>query len=78
MAREEIDLEHLLRFRLKDGSSMDLYRDGSTVKLCKGDHCMILPRATAQQTVDLCTMLEDAGAQIETQIETDEETENDG
>lgn len=54
--------ELLIRLRLKDGTSIEFRRtENKEVHVCDGDHCVILPHFTGQQTVDLFALLERFG-----------------
>ena len=62
--------EHLIRLRLKDGSAIDFLRtEDNAVHVCNGDHRVVLPKATGQQTLDLFALLEPFG-----EIEEEDET----
>jgi len=51
--------EHLIRLKLKDGTTIDFSRtESNEVHVCHGDHCVILPHCTGQQTIDLIALLE--------------------
>lgn len=61
--------EHLIRLKLKDGTYIDFHRtENNEVHICHGDHCVILPGASAQVTVDLLALLESFG-EIEEEID---------
>ena len=54
--------EHLIRLKLKDGTFVDFHRaENNDVHICHGDHCVILPHCTGQQTLDLFALLEPFG-----------------
>jgi len=54
--------EHLIKFKLKDGTFIDFYRTANNeVHICNNNHCVILPRASGQVTLDLITLLEPFG-----------------
>lgn len=54
--------EHLIRLKLEDGTSIDFLRtENNEVQICHGDHCVFLPKATGQQTLDLFALLEQFG-----------------
>lgn len=54
--------EHLIRLKLKDGTSIDFHRtENNEVRVCHKDHCVILPHGTGQQTLDLFALLEPFG-----------------
>jgi len=56
------EIEHLIRLRLKDGSAIDFRRtENQEVHVCHGDHKVVLPRASGQQTLDLFALLETFG-----------------
>ena len=62
--------EHLIRLKLADGTSIDFRRtEDQEVQVWHGDHCVKLPKATGQQTLDLLSLLEPFG-KIEEQDET--------
>lgn len=55
-------MEHLIRLKLKDGTFIDFRRsENKEVHICHGDHCVILPHCTGQQTLDLFALLEPFG-----------------
>ena len=55
-------IEHLIRLKLEDGTSIDFRRtEDKEVQVWHGDHCVKLPRATGQQTLDLLSLLEPFG-----------------
>jgi len=55
-------MEHLIRLRLKDGSAIDFSRtEDNTVHVSRGDHKVVLPKCTGQQTLDLFALLEPFG-----------------
>ena len=54
--------EHLIRLKLKDGTSIEFRRTkNNEVHICHGGHCVILPHCTGQQTLDLFALLEPFG-----------------
>lgn len=54
--------EHLISLKLKNGKSIDFYRtENKEVQVCLDDHCVILPKATGRQTLDLFALLESFG-----------------
>ena len=54
--------EHLIRIKLKDGSTIDFRRtENKEVHICHAGHCAILPHCTGQQTLDLFALLEPFG-----------------
>ncbi len=54
--------EHLIRLKLKDGTSIDFSRtENKEVHICCAAHCVILPHCTGQQTLDLFALLEPFG-----------------
>ena len=54
--------EHLVRLKLKDGSTIDFRRtENNEVHVCHDDHCVILPKASGQVTLDLFALLEPFG-----------------
>lgn len=57
--------EHLVRIRLKNGDTIEIYKDDKTVKVCHGDHCVEIPKATGHQTLNLITLLEGVGEKME-------------
>ena len=61
--------ELLIRLKLEDGTFIDFRRTkNNEVHVCRGDHCVILPHCTGQQTIDLFALLEPFG-KIEEQID---------
>jgi hypothetical protein len=60
------DTEHLVRLALKDGRTVDFYRDEDhTVRVCSEDHCVILPKATGEVTTSLFALLEPMGTIVD-------------
>ena len=58
----------LVRLKMSNGTYIDFHRDeNNVVQVCNGDHCVILPKATGQQTLDLFALLESFGEIIETE-----------
>ena len=58
--------EHLATIRLKDGSEVDLIRAGKGIRLEGSDGAEVnLPRASAQQAVDLMSLFEGLGGVAE-------------
>ena len=54
--------ERLIRLKLEDGTSIEFRRtENNEVHVCHGDHCVILPRASGQLTLDLFALLEQFG-----------------
>ena len=54
--------EHLIRLKLEDGTYIYFRRtENKEVHICHGDHCVILPKASGQVTLDLFTLLESFG-----------------
>ena len=54
--------EHLIRLKLEDGTFIDFRRtENKEVHVCHGEHCVILPHGTGQQTLDLLALLEPFG-----------------
>ena len=54
--------EHLIRLKLEDGTAIDFRRtENNEVHVCRGDHCVILPKASGQVTLDLFALLEPFG-----------------
>ena len=50
--------EHLIRLKLKDGTSIDFRRtENNEVHICHDNHCVILPKASGQVTLDLFALL---------------------
>jgi len=63
--------EHLIRLKLEDGTAIDFHRtEDKEIQVWHGDHCVKLPRATGQQTLDLLALLEPFGKIEETKDET--------
>ena len=57
--------EHLATVHLKDGSTIQFFRDEKDVRIRHTDHAVLLPKATAQQTFDLLALFEIAGESVE-------------
>ncbi len=58
----EVDLEHLVSVVLDDGSKIVFSRtDDKEVRVCHGEHCVVLPHASGQVTMDFLTLLEPFG-----------------
>ncbi len=54
--------EHLIRLKLEDGSAIDFRRtENNEVHVCRDGHCVILPKASGQVTMDLFALLESFG-----------------
>jgi len=57
-----MESEHLVRLTLKDGTHIDFHRDDDkTVRVCREDHCVILPKASGMLTTELFALLEPLG-----------------
>lgn len=56
--------EALVRIKLGDGSSIDMSREEAGIKLCRQDHCVILPTATGEQALQLYALLEPLGEPV--------------
>ena len=55
-------LENLISLKLHDGTSIDFRRtENNDVHVCHDDHCVILPGASGQLTLDLFALLESFG-----------------
>lgn len=64
-----MESEYLVRLRLKDGSAIDFHRtENKNVRICHKDHCVILPGASGQVTLDLLALLEPFG-EIEEEVD---------
>jgi hypothetical protein len=62
VAEPNAPAEHLIRLKLEDGTVIDFRRtDTNEVHICHGDHCVVLPRASGQVTLDLFALLEPFG-----------------
>ena len=73
----ELDIEHLISLTLEDGTRINFSRaDNGEVQICHNDHCVILPKASGQVTLDFLALLEPFG-EIE-EIEEIEEEKNEG
>jgi len=58
----EEDQEHLVKIKLKDGTNIDLFRtEKKAVIIRHGEHEVIMPKATGQQTFDMLILLEQFG-----------------
>ena len=54
--------EHLIRLKLEDGTFIDFRRtENNEVHVCHDDHCVIIPNASGQLTLDLFALLEPLG-----------------
>ena len=54
--------EHLISLKLEDGSKIDFSRtEDNEVHVCREGHCVILPKASAQVTIDLISLLSPLG-----------------
>lgn len=54
--------EQLIKLKLEDGTFIEFRRTADNeVQVCHGDHCVILPHGTGQQTLDLFALLEPFG-----------------
>lgn len=60
----------LAKFKL-DGDSIEVYRElNKELRVCRSNHCVIIPRASGQVTLDLLSLiLEPHGEVIEEQDE---------
>ena len=55
-------MEHLVSLILEDGSKIDFSRtDNKEIRVCHGDHCVVLPKASGQVTLDFLALLEPFG-----------------
>ena len=56
------DIEHLISLTLEDGTRINFSRaDNGEVQICHKDHCVILPKASGQVTLDFLALLEPFG-----------------
>ncbi|MCK5235871.1 MAG: hypothetical protein KAR06_02705 [Deltaproteobacteria bacterium] len=70
----EDEPERLVSLKLEDGSSIEFRRTtDNAVHICHGDHKVVFPKCTGQQTLDLLALLEPFGTFEE---ENDERTKN--
>ena len=54
--------EHLISLILKNGQKIDFSRtENKEVRVCRGDHCVTLPKASGQVTLDFLVLLEPFG-----------------
>lgn len=69
---EAIEAEHLMTLKLEDGSEIEFKRTADKeIHVCRDGHCVILPKASGQVTLDLAALLEPFG-------KVEEEQEQDG
>lgn len=62
--------ERLIRLKLKDGTFIDFRRTADNeVRVCHNDHCVILPKASGQLTLDLFALLEPFGEIVEEDLD---------
>ncbi len=62
MTEEIEEVEHLISLILKDGSKMDFSRTANQeVRACHDGHCVTLPKASGQLTLDFLALLEPFG-----------------
>ncbi|GEM_PF-7008048 len=62
--------DRIARLWLKDGTAIDIFRqEDTTVKVCREDRCLILPSGTANQVMELVTLLEPMIDKIENEEE---------
>ncbi len=73
------ELEHLISIMLKDGTKIDFSRtEAKEVRACRDGHCVVLPHASGQVTLDFLALLEPLGKlEEETKEEEKEETDDD-
>jgi len=56
------EAEHLISLKLEDGTQIDFSRaDNGEIRVCHDDHCVILPKASGQVTLDFIALLEPFG-----------------
>lgn len=55
------EAEVLAGFRMMDGTLIEFKREGTKLIVCRDNLCLILPRATGRQTLDLAFLLGDYG-----------------
>jgi len=56
------EVEHLISLTLEDGRKIDFSRTANKeVLVCHKDHCVILPKASGQVTLDFLSLLEPLG-----------------
>ena len=53
--------EHLISLKLEDGTRIDFSRADNEIRVCHDDHCVILPKASGQVTLDFIALLEPFG-----------------
>jgi len=56
------DQEHIARVKLKNGTDINLFRtENKAIIIRHGDHKVVMPKATGQQTFDMLMLLEQFG-----------------
>lgn len=57
--------EHLARFHMKNGETVDMHREDGDIKITTKDHRVTIPQATGQQTLDWISLFESLGERVE-------------
>lgn len=57
--------EHLARFHMKNGETVDMHREDGDISIATKDHRVVIPQATGQQTLDWISLLESLGERVE-------------
>ena len=57
--------EHLVRITTKSGEVINMHRDGTDIRICHEDHCVVLPELSGMRTLGLYALLEPLGEKIE-------------
>lgn len=58
---DPVEPEVLIGFRMNDGTLIEFKREGNKLVVCRDHLCLVLPRATGRQTMDLAFLLENYG-----------------
>ena len=57
--------EHLVRITTKSGEVLDIHKDGTDIRICHEDHCVVLNDLSGLKTLGLFALLEPLGEKIE-------------
>jgi len=72
------ELEHLISIMLKDGTKIDFSRtEDKEVRACRDGHCVVLPKASGQVTLDFLALLEPLGKLEEAEEEKEKSDDDD-
>lgn len=57
--------EHLARFFLPNGNTIDIHKNDKDLSITTKDHNLVIPNATGQQTLDWCALFEGLSEKVE-------------